>query len=119
MAEYMNKNKRCSKTKESDVIRAVDQWLTLRHISHWRINSGALKSQRGQLVRFGAKGMADFYAIGSSGISVWIECKRPIGGILSVAQKEFLDCINRNGGVGIVVNSIDSLESQFKEAGLL
>jgi hypothetical protein len=118
MMEY-RKNSPLYKETEADVIRAVDQWLTLKRISHWRINSGALKTQRGQLVHFGAKGMADFYAIGKEGKSIWIECKRPKGGRLSSDQKEFLDCINRNGGVGIVVNSIDSLENQLKEAQLI
>jgi hypothetical protein len=125
MAEYKNR-RRCSKTgelaykaKEADVIRAVDQWLTLKRIPHWRINSGALKTQRGQLVHFGAKGMADFYAIGNEGKSIWIECKRPSGGVLSAHQKEFLDCVNRHAGVGIVTRSVDELEKQLKEAQVL
>jgi hypothetical protein len=70
-------------------------------------------------VRFGAPGMSDFYAVGSEGISIWIECKRPSGGVLSAAQKEFLDCINRNGGIGIVVDSIESLAIQLKEAEVI
>jgi len=57
--------------------------------------------------------MADIYAIGPDGISVWIECKRPKGGVVSEAQREFLDCVNRNGGVGIVVSTIESLELQL------
>jgi hypothetical protein len=107
------------RVKESVVINAVEEYLTLKHIPHYRINSGALKTPRGQLVKFGAKGMSDIFAIGPAGISVWIECKRPKGGRLSEAQKEFLDCINRHGGIGIVVNSIDSLETQLKEAGVI
>jgi hypothetical protein len=105
--------------KESSVINAVDEYLALKRIPHYRINSGALENSRGQLVRFGSKGMSDFYAIGPDGISIWIECKRPKGGRLSEAQKEFLDCVNRNGGIGIVVNSIDSLENQLKEARII
>jgi hypothetical protein len=103
--------------KEADVIKAVDRWLSLKRIPHWCVNSGALKTERGHLVRFGAKGMSDIYAIGPGGISIWIECKRPKGGVVSAAQKEFLDCINRNGGIGIVVNSIESLEQLLREAG--
>jgi hypothetical protein len=105
--------------RENQVLNAVDEYLALKRIPHYRINSGALKTPRGQLIRFGSKGMSDFYAIGPDGISVWIECKRPKGGRLSEAQKEFLDCINRNGGVGIVVNSVESLELQLKEAGVI
>jgi hypothetical protein len=104
---------------ENAVVNVVDEYLTLKRIPHYRINSGALKTPRGHLVKFGSKGMSDIYAIGPAGISIWIECKRPKGGRLSEAQKEFLDCINRHAGVGIVVNSVESLESQLKEAGVI
>jgi len=106
--------------QEGDVIKAVAGWLALHRIPHWRINSGALKSPRGRVVRFGAVGMSDFFAIGPwpEGKSIWIECKRPHGGVISAAQQEFLDCINRRGGIGIVVSSIESLEIQLKDAGL-
>jgi hypothetical protein len=129
MGEYMNRNRQrrekdgvsVFKIKEADVLRAVDQWLALRRIPHWRVNSGGLKDNRRRLVRFGAKGMADFYAIGPApeGKSIWIECKRPAGGVVSAAQREFLDCINRRGGIGIIVNSVESLERQLKEAGVI
>jgi len=101
--------------KEGDVIKAVDEWLTMRRIPHWRINSGALITPKGRLVKFGAKGMSDFFAIGPNGKSIWIECKRPRGGIVSEAQKEFIDCINKHGGIGIVVNSAESLETKLKD----
>jgi hypothetical protein len=104
---------------EKSVMRAVSEWLALRQIPHWRINSGGLKDKNNRLVRFGAAGMSDYYAIGSGGISIWIECKRPKGGRLSEPQKNFLDCINRNGGIGIVVSSVESLEQQLKEAGVI
>ena len=54
-----------------------------------------------------------------SGNSIWIECKRPVGGRLSDGQRRFLDAMNRNGAVGIVVNSIESLEAQLREAGVI
>lgn len=104
---------------EKSVLNAVMEYLSLKRIPHWRINSGALRTERGGFIRFGSKGMPDLYAIGPAGISVWIECKRPKGGRLSEAQKEFLDCINRNGGIGIVVNSVESLETQLKEARVI
>lgn len=104
---------------EKSVMKIISQFLALHKIPHWRINSGGLKDRNNRLVRFGAKGMSDYYAIGSSGVSIWIECKRPKGGRLSEAQRNFLDCINRNGGIGIVVNSVESLEQQLKEAGVI
>jgi hypothetical protein len=105
--------------RENSVLNAVMEYLLLKRIPHWRINSGALKTERCGFIRFGSKGMSDIYAIGPAGISVWIECKRPIGGRLSEAQKEFLDCINRHSGVGIVVHSVEELEEQLKEAGII
>jgi hypothetical protein len=111
--------KRGGLVPEAAVIRAVGEYLTIMRIPHWRINSGAYRTERGGYVRFGAKGMADVYAIGKDGVSIWIECKRPEGGRLSEEQREFLDRINRHGGVGIVVSSIDSLAVQLKEAGVI
>jgi hypothetical protein len=61
--------------------------------------------------------MSDIYALGPWGKSIWIECKRPRGGIVSKAQKEFLECVNQHGGIGIVVSSIESLEMKLKEKG--
>ena len=104
---------------EKYVMRIVSEWLELHKIPHWRINSGGLRDKHNRLVRFGAAGMSDYYAIGKDGVSIWIECKRPVGGILSEPQANFLDCINRNGGIGIVVNSVESLEQQLKEAGVI
>jgi len=131
MPNHMNPNRKAIKKNsgnrdpayaihEGDVMKAVDEWLTLHRIPHWRINSGALKNPRGQVVRFGVVGMSDFYAIGPApeGKSIWIECKRPRRGVVSAAQQDFLDCINRRGGIGIVVSSVESLEIQLKEAGL-
>jgi hypothetical protein len=39
--------------------------------------------------------------------------------VVSAAQQEFIDCINRHGGIGIVVSSVESLELQLKEAGVV
>jgi hypothetical protein len=131
MYDHMNPNRKAIKKnsgnrdpayaiQEGDVLKAVSEWLDLHHIPHWRINSGALETPRGRVVRFGAKGMADFFAMGPApeGKAIWIECKRLRGGVVSAAQQEFLDCINRYGGIGIIVSSIESLEIQLKEAGI-
>jgi hypothetical protein len=109
------------KVKEADVIRAVAQWLSIHRIPYLRMNSGALKSPRGQLVPFGRKGASDFLALGPppEGKAIWIECKRPSGGILSAYQREFLDMVNRRGCIGIVVRSAEELEEQLKEAGMI
>ena len=113
------RNKSLKGVKENPVVNAVMEYLKLKKIPHYRVNSGAMKTPSGGWIKFGSPGMSDIYAIGPAGISIWIECKRPVGGRLSEAQREFLDCVNRNGGIGIVVNSIESLEQQLKEAGVI
>lgn len=110
--------------RESVVLRQVEEWLTLRHIWHMRCNNSAGKAQSGQFMRsftcngHAVSGVSDIYAV-KDGVSIWIECKRPVGGKLSDGQRNFLDAMNRNGAVGIVVNGIESLEKQLKEAGVI
>ena len=110
--------------RESAVLKAVEEWLTVRHIWHMRCNNSAGKAQSGQFMRsftcngHAVSGVSDIYAV-KDGVSIWIECKRPVGGKLSEGQRRFLDAMNRNGAVGIVVNGIESLESQLREAGVI
>jgi hypothetical protein len=107
------------RTSEAEVVRRVMEYLSLKDIPAYRINSGAAHTASGGFVRFGAKGMSDIYAIGPGGRSVWIECKRPKGGVVSPYQREFIDRVNRHGGVAIIVTSLESLEIQLKEAGVI
>ena len=110
--------------RESVVLHQVEEWLTLRHIWHMRCNNAAGKAQSGQFMRsftcngHAVSGVSDIYAV-KDGVSIWIECKRPVGGRFSDGQRNFLDAMNRNGAVGIVVNGIESLEKQLKEAGVI
>ena len=110
--------------REAEVLRQVEEWLTVRHIWHMRCNNSAGKAQSGQFMRsftcngHAVSGVSDIYAV-KDGISIWIECKRPVDGRLSDGQRNFLDAMNRNGAVGIVVNGIESLESQLKDAGVI
>ena len=117
-------NKELEKSiKESVVLKQVEEWLTAHRIWHMRCNNSAGKAQSGRFMRsftsngHTVDGVSDIYAI-KDGVSLWIECKRSVGGRLSDGQRNFLDVMNRNGAVGIVVNGIESLESQLKEAGV-
>ena len=109
--------------KESSVLKQVEEWLTLHRFWHMRCNNSAGKAQSGMFMRsftrngHAVKGVSDIYAI-KDGVTVWSECKRPVGGGISVDQRNFLDAMNRHGAVGIVVNSIESLEAQLKAAGV-
>ena len=109
--------------KEATILKQIEEWLYFHKIWHMRCNNSAGKAQSGMFMRsftccgHAVAGVSDIYAI-KDGVSIWIECKRPVGGRLSDGQRNFLDAMNRNGAVGIVVNSIESLENQLKEAGV-
>ena len=101
---------------ESDVQTACLEYLRLRRIFHWRQNSGAFKTQSGGWFKCcSIKGVADILGILPDGRFLAVECKREKGGVVSPEQKEFLLNINANGGVGMVVRSVDELASQLKE----
>jgi len=108
-------------TTEADVIRAVDAALTAFGIFHWRNNTGAVKyegTQGKRFVRYGHPGSADILGVCPDGRFLAVECKRPKapgqpGGRLSALQNEFLTAVNKNGGVGIVVDGVDELEKQL------
>jgi len=106
------------KVHEADVMELVDQALSAYHIFHWRNNTGAFKIRR-RFVRFGYPGSSDWLGICHDGRFLAVECKAPKTGRLTEPQQNFLDCINRNGGVGIVVSSLDSLLTQLKEKGVI
>ena len=110
--------------REAEILRQVEEWLSMRHIWHMRCNNGAGKAQSGQFMRsftcngYAVNGVSDIFAV-KDGTAIWIECKRPVGGKLSEAQRNFLDAMNRNGAVGIVVSSVESLETQLRGAGIV
>jgi hypothetical protein len=69
-------------------------------------------------MRFGLVGSSDYLGIARDGRFLAVECKRP-GGALSEKQQAFLDRINNEGGVGIVVTHLESLLKQLKERNVI
>ena len=102
------------KVNEKDVMEIVDQVLSAHHIFHWRNNTGAAKMGR-RWVRYGYPGSSDWLGICPNGRLLAVECKAPKTGRLTEPQINFLDCINRHGGVAIVADGLDSLMKQLKE----
>jgi len=107
------------KVSESDVMEDVAQVLRAYHIFHWRNNSGAVKMDRERWLRYGYPGSSDWLGICPDGRFLAIECKAPKTGRLTERQQSFIDCINRQGGVAIVVNNLNSLIEQLKERGVI
>jgi len=103
------------KVHETDVMADVDQVLAGYHIFHWRNNTGAVKMGAKRWVRYGYPGSSDWIGICPDGRFLAVECKAPKTGRLTEPQRNFLDCINRHGGVAIVVDGLDSLLVQLKE----
>ncbi len=93
--------------REGAVQAQVLAYLTRRgDMELWRQNTGGMKTATG-FVKFGVKGAADIFCIlAPSGRFVGVECKRPIGGVLSDAQKAWGAKIERAGGLYIVAKSV-------------
>src|SRR5262245_18167130 len=111
--------------RESDVLSACLQWLTLKRVFHWRQNQGAIPLPGGGFRRFvGLRGLPDVLAIlprdcevvgrGPERLAVCcgIEVKRP-GEKPRPEQRAFLEQLNAMGGVGICVHSVAELEEQL------
>lgn len=94
-------------TRESALVRAVLDYLTLRGVCHWRNNSGALKVGN-RLVRFGTPGSADILAVLAGGRLLAIECKRR-GQSLRQAQRAWLAAVEQAGGIACVARSLDDV----------
>lgn len=100
--------------EESEVQSECLDYLTTMGLYVWRNNTGAY-NRNGRLIRYGKKGSSDILGIAKDGRFLAVEVKREKGGVLSDDQKEFLFNITKNGGVAIVVNSLESLVDQLKE----
>lgn len=102
---------------ESDVQTACLEYLRIRRIFHWRQNSGAFRTQSGRWFKCcSIKGVSDILGVLPDGRFLAVECKSESGGRLSPEQKEFLSNINANGGLGVVVHSVDELANALELA---
>lgn len=93
---------------ESEVVKEVKQVFKKTGLKVQRINTGCFTVGEGRnrrFIRTADAGTCDFEGYDKRGRFVAIECKRPVGGKLSPAQKERIDDINRKGGIAIVVHS--------------
>ena len=89
---------------EADVVREVKAVIKATGIKLQRINTGCFKVGE-RFVQTAEAGTCDFEGYDKHGRFVAIECKRPVGGRLSPAQRERIDDINNKGGVAFVATS--------------
>ena len=86
--------------REHEIQRQILDWLKLKHIMHWRSNTGAMAgSHKGKrwYVKFGPKGGPDIFAV-IKGQIFGIEVKAH-DGFQSQVQKEFEVEFTRTTGV--------------------
>ena len=103
---------------ESAVIQQVKQVIKMTGLKIQRINTGSFQIGAGQNRRYiktAEAGTCDFEGYDNQGRFLAIECKRPIGGRLSPAQKERIADINRKGGVAFVAHSGEEALEQLKK----
>ena len=107
---------------ESAVIGEVKAIIALSGIKLQRINTGCFAIGTGTNRRFiktADAGTCDFEGYDNKGRFVAIECKRPVGGQLSPAQKERIADINRKGGVAFVAHSGAEALEKLQQRGCL
>lgn len=94
---------------EKEIQKIIIDYLSLKRYCFWRNNSGALKTEKGGFIRFGAVGSPDICLI-KDGIFFGIEVKRP-GGKMSDGQIEFQKKCLEAGGRYHVVTSLDDVRA--------
>ena len=107
---------------ESAVIQQVKQVIKVTGLKIQRINTGCFQIGEGRNRRYiktADAGTCDFEGYDNKGRFVAIECKRPVGGLLSPAQKERIADINRKGGVAFVAHSGAEALEKLKQYGCL
>jgi hypothetical protein len=107
---------------ESDVVQQVKTVIKATGLKIQRINTGCFQIGEGRnrrYIRTADAGTCDFEGYDNHGRFLAIECKRPIGGRLSPAQKERIADINRKGGVAFVAHSGEEAMELLKQHGCL
>ena len=101
---------------EAEVMQEVKDVIKLTGIKLQRINVGCFKVGN-NFIRTADNGTLDFEGYDKRGRFCAIECKRPVGGRLSDAQKLRIDDINAKGGVAFVAHSGNEAIEQLKARG--
>ena len=105
---------------ESAVVDEVKKIIKATGLKVQRINTGCFQIGAGQNRRYiktAEAGTCDFEGYDMQGRFLAIECKRPVGGKLSPAQRERIADINKKGGVAFVAHSGEEALQKLKEKG--
>lgn len=105
-----------AKVKESEVQRAILDYLGYGHVFHYRNNSGAMMSTykgKERFMRFGALGSPDIIAV-VGGRYIGIEVKGT-GGRQNENQKEFQRQLEKAGGMYILASSVEDVDKGLND----
>jgi hypothetical protein len=116
--------------RETDVVRAVLDYLRLRRILSWRSNNTGIYDPARKVFRsfHGLKGVSDVLGVlprtlcdaaagpVKVGILLAVECKSR-SGRLRKEQAAFLDTVRAAGGVALVVKDVRELEAELARLG--
>lgn len=82
----------------------------------WRQNAGAIKTQSNRYVKLAKAGVSDIIGMLWDGRFLAIEVKTPKRRkMVTPAQKEFLDDVNNNGGVGFVACDLNEVKNMLNK----
>lgn len=110
--------------KESEILKSCLDFLHYRGIMAWRNNTMGVydKKFRGYRKHSGLAGAPDIIgwivqqcACDRHTVFLGIEVKREEKGYLTGAQKSFLKRLKDDGGVALVVTSVEDLDDQISE----
>lgn len=98
--------------REQELVNACLEYLNLQHFC-WRVNQGAVTAEHNGKKRFirfnNIKGVSDILGIlKPSGRLIAVECKKKPNKP-TPDQLNFLELVNRHGGLGIVVYDLEAL----------
>ena len=101
-------NEALKNISEAEVVHEVKNVIKAAGVKVQRINTGCFQIGTGKNRRFiktAEAGTCDFEGYDKRGRFLAIECKRPVGGKLSPAQRARIEDINNKGGVAFVACS--------------
>ncbi|MDR2742619.1 MAG: VRR-NUC domain-containing protein [Treponema sp.] len=105
-------------TPEGLVKSAILDYLHVRGFFAWNNPTGAVEVRPGQWMRFGKVGSADIMGCLPGGRFLAIECKAERGR-LSGAQRDFLNEVERLGGLAIVARSFQEVDLALRRGGYI
>lgn len=101
---------------EKHVLRAVLEALHVHPLVVFVDRRQAGMFQEGErMIRVGNRGTLDISGMLKGGRYLEVECKRPIGGVLSPEQSKRIGMINAAGGVAFVTTSADHCSNTIYE----